>query len=195
MKSQPKIILASESPRRLQLLKNAGIEAEVLASPYQEHDQPGLKPIEIAKNHAFGKAKAVADILAENIVIGCDTVVDANGELLEKPRDRNHAKQMIERQQGQTIEVISGISIIDGDRSRVVISSETTQVTFHAMSEKEIEWYLNTEEWKDKSGGFAIQGNASRFIARVQGDSLSVVGLPVQKIYQTLKNWGYDLCI
>lgn len=194
MKSQPKIILASESPRRLQLLENADIQVEVLASPYEEHDQPGLKPIEIAKNHAFGKAKAVADILAEGIVIGCDTVVDVNGKLLEKPRDREHAKEMIELQQGQTIEVVSGISIIDSDRSRVVISSETTQVTFHPMTSKEIEWYLDTEEWQDKSGGFAIQGKASRFIAKVQGDSLSVVGLPVQKIYQALKNWGYDLC-
>ena len=62
------------------------------------------------------------------------------------------------------------------------------------MTSKEIEWYLDTEEWQDKSGGFAIQGKASRFIAKVQGDSLSVVGLPVQKIYQALKNWGYDLC-
>ena len=178
MKSQPKIILASESPRRLQLLENADIQVEVLASPYEEHDQP----------------KAVADILAEGIVIGCDTVVDVNGKLLEKPRDREHAKEMIGLQQGQTIEVVSGISIIDSDRSRVVISSETTQVTFHPMTSKEIEWYLDTEEWQDKSGGFAIQGKASRFIAKVQGDSLSVVGLPVQKIYQALKNWGYDLC-
>jgi len=191
MKSQQKIVLASESPRRAELLRNAGINPLVMPSPYEEQPIPGLKPEEVAKKHAFEKAKAIADVLEEGIVVAADTVVSIDGEIIEKPNDREHAKEIIQRQQGREFDVISGICIIDENRNRIVNTYETTKVKFYAMDEEEIEWYLDTEEWKDKSGAFAAQGFGSRFIESVNGDFLSVVGLPIHKIYKTLKNWGY----
>jgi len=193
MKSQLKIVLASQSPRRLELLTKARIQVEVIESPYIEEELPMLSPLELAKKHAFGKAKAVADIFEEGIIIGCDTVINLDGKTIGKPKDKEEATEILQLQQGRTIEVISGLSIIDAYKDRLIISHEVTKVKFHPMTPTEIEWYVNQKEWEGKSGAFAIQGIASRYIASVEGDFSSVIGIPVQKVYQTLRNWSYEI--
>lgn len=193
MKSQPKIILASTSPQRIQILKMAGFEFDVIPSDYIEVDEPFLSPLEQAKKHAFNKAKAVADVLKEGYIIGCDTVVCLDNKLIGKPKNRAHAKELIQAQQGRTFEVISGLTIFNASQERNMTIAETTKVTFKPMLESEIEWYLESEEFKDKSGGFSIQGLGSRFISRIEGDYQNVVGLPIYKVYEILKLLNYPI--
>jgi septum formation protein len=191
LKSQPKIILASTSPQRIKILKNAGFEFEVIPSNYHEPDEPFLSPEELAKSHAFHKAKIVADTLEEGIVIGCDTIVSHKGKAIQKPKDALQAKMFIQMQQGQVVQVISGLSIFNIDTNRNVNTTVTTDVYFSAMSETEIDWYIATKEWKDKSGGFSIQGIGSRYIYKIVGDYQNVVGLPLFKVYEILKSYKF----
>ena len=193
MKSQPKIILASTSPQRIQILKMAGFEFDVIPSDYIEVDEPFLSPLEQAKKHAFNKAKAVADVLKEGYIIGCDTVVCLDNKLIGKPKNRAHAKELIQAQQGRTFEVISGLTIFNASQERNMTIAETTKITFKPMLESEIKWYLESEEFKDKSGGFSIQGLGSRFISRIEGDYQNVVGLPIYKVYEILKLLNYPM--
>jgi septum formation protein len=192
MKSQTKIVLASTSKQRIDILKAAGFTFEVIPSDYPEVDEKFLSPLEQAKKHAFNKAKIVADILKAGFIIGCDTVVDLNGKLVQKPIDRAHAKQIISEQQGQTFKVVSGLCLFNAALERNITVAEETKLTFAPMTEAEIEWYLDSEEWKDKSGAFSIQGLGSRFITNIEGDYLNIVGLPLSRLYQLLKSFGYN---
>lgn len=192
MKSQLKIVLASTSPQRVSILKNAGFEFEVIPSNYPEIDDPLLSPQEQAKIHAFNKAKSVADRLDfAALVIGCDTVVCLNNKLIGKATDKAHAKKLIQAQQGQTFDVVSGLSIFNTQTSRNITTTVTSQLTFDPISEAEIDWYISTNEWKDKSGAFSVQGIGSRFISNIQGDFHNIVGLPIAKVHQILKQLGY----
>lgn len=191
MLSQPKIILASQSPQRREVLVNAGFQPELVNPPYIEEFDPNLSPDQLARKHASGKAQSIANNYQSGIIIGVDTLINLNGRIIEKPKDASHAKEIIQSQQGQTLEVVSGLSMIDASKKLNLITHEVTKVTFHKMTEAEIDYYIATNEWQDKSGAFAIQGIGSRFIKKVEGDFLSVVGLPMQQIYQVMKKWGY----
>lgn len=190
-KSQPKIILASSSPQRSAILKNAGFKFEVIPSTYDEPDTPFLSATELAKSHAFHKAKQVADSLPEGIVIGCDTLVSLNGKILQKPKNADEARKFISQQQGQTVQVISGLCLFNIDLQRNITTSILSKLKFAVMSETEIYWYVSTNEWKDKSGGFSVQGIGSRFIIEINGDYQNIVGLPLFKVYEILKTWNF----
>jgi septum formation protein len=188
MESQPKIILASQSPQRLNILRNAGYEPIVSASQYPEIDDPNLTPTEQALEHAIQKAKEVAKQFNEGIVIGCDTLIDLDGKVIGKAQSEAQAKHIIKSQQGREIKVISGLCLINTQNGQIQTHTETTIVTFATMTEAEIDWYINTNEWKDKSGAFSIQGLGSRFIAKIEGDYQNVVGLPLHQVYKMLNN-------
>lgn len=193
MQQSRKIILASESPRRREILATAGIEFEVAISPYDEPPL-ALPARDIAKTHAFKKAEALALELRpewqDAIFIGVDTiVVAANGEILYKPLDRDDAERMLKLQSNSTVTVLSGFAVIDKANDRDYVDVELTEVFVAEISAQEIAWYLDTGEWQGKSGGFAIQGLASRFFSGVHGDLLNVVGLPLNRLYQILKSW------
>ncbi len=190
MESQPKIILASQSIGRREVVTRAGMEMEIIHSNYEEINN-SKNPDDLARMHALGKAKDVADRLDEGIVIGVDTIVVVDGLMVFKPEDEQHAYEIIEHQQGKQAEVVSGLAMIDLYRDRTSITSVKTDVSFHAMANHEIEWYISTGEWQGKSGAFSVNGYGSRFIESVNGDYLSVIGIPIQKVYQILKNWGY----
>jgi septum formation protein len=188
-KSQPKIVLASTSPQRLAILTAAKFEFEVIKPEYEEIDELFLSPLEQAKKHAFGKAKSVADILQEGIIIGCDTVVSLNGKLIGKAKDMAHAKEIITSLQGNTAQVISGLCVFNADLQRNIATTVTSEVTLNPLTEGEIDWYISTGEWKDKSGAFSVQGIGSRYIKEIKGDYHNIVGLPVSKLYEILKTW------
>lgn len=192
-KSQPKIVLASTSPQRSAILTAAGFQFEIITSDYPEIDEPFLSPLEQAKKHAFNKAKLVADILKEGIIIGCDTVISHNNKLIGKASNATEAKQIIQSLQGTTTQVVSGLCLFNADLERNVITSVESQITMNSMSEAEIDWYIATNEWKDKSGAFSIQGIGSRFIKSINGDYQNIVGLPISKVYEILKTWGYSV--
>ncbi|PIQ79727.1 septum formation protein Maf [Candidatus Peregrinibacteria bacterium CG11_big_fil_rev_8_21_14_0_20_41_10] len=192
LKQHRPLLLASESPRRIEILRNAGINFKVKTSPYEE-PQLDLPPEEVAKMHALGKIIGLLPQAGidekDHIYIGVDTIVVAQGQLLNKPKDKADARRMLQLQQTGHAEVISGLAIIDPLTGNEIVTTEHTLVFMSQMSPAEIEWYLDTNEWEGKSGGFAIQGQASRFFEKVEGDILNVIGLPLNRLYQILKSW------
>ncbi|HIY64038.1 MAG TPA: septum formation inhibitor Maf [Candidatus Mediterraneibacter stercoripullorum] len=201
-----KIILASASPRRRELLAQIDVEFEVRVSD-KEEIYHSCKPEEIVKELALMKAENVAADLAEEtraagegngelrnvVVIGADTVVVLDGQILGKPKDEEDAADMLSRLQGRAHEVYTGTAILDYDeegRRSVVNQAVRTEVHVHAMEEAEIRRYIATGEPMDKAGAYGIQGRFAAFIDQIEGNYYNVVGLPVSSMYQELKKAG-----
>jgi septum formation protein len=183
-----RLILASNSPRRQELLKNAGFEFDVQPSGIEETRLPTESPEDFALRLARDKALDVASrSAAGSMVLGADTVVAINGEILEKPVDAADAARMLRTLSGRTHRVITGICLVRAPGSILAWTHETTSVTFRDLSEEEIEDYVRSSEPFDKAGGYAIQGLASKFVPRIEGCYFNVVGLPVPRVYEILK--------
>ena len=189
---QKKIILASQSPQRIQILKNAGFDFATMTSNYPEVFR-SIAPEELAKLHALGK---VIDVVSRSedtnnkVFVGCDTIVFCNGEILEKPEDVEDAARMLKLQSEVGIStVVSGLAVLDAQTGQEYVTEVITKVYLQKLTNLELDWYLSTKEWEGKSGGFAIQGLGSRFFTGVEGDILNVVGLPLNKLYQILLDW------
>lgn len=190
-----KIILASASPRRRELLTQIGITFEVRISQAEEkpaRSDAALVVEELASQKAEDVFAGIAggedgDVL----VIGADTVVDKDAGILGKPDSLAHAAEMLSSLSGSGHKVYTGVALIcrqDGRVERKVFHEET-KVTFYPMSEKEIAEYLSTADWKDKAGAYGIQGFCARYIRGIEGDYNNVVGLPVGRLYQEIKEW------
>lgn len=189
-----KIILGSGSPRRKELLSQIGVPFEVRVSEKEEIYTQTI-PKEIVKELALMKAENVAsEIPAKNtIVIGADTVVVYQDQILGKPKDEQDAFRMIQSLQGDVHQVYTGVAILDfdGDGEKTVISHAVeTRVSVNPMSEEEIWKYVQSKEPMDKAGAYGIQGKFSAFIEKIEGDYFNVVGLPVSYVYQMLKQLG-----
>src|SRR5580700_11944429 len=180
----PVLILASASPRRQELLRNAGIKFEVQAPRIAEDPQPGEIAQHCAERLALEKALAVARQRPLDVVLGADTVVIVDGQLLGKPSDASDAARMLHMLSGREHQVITGVCLVVGGQSTV--ASETTSVTMSEISEREITGYVASGEPMDKAGAYAIQGIASRWIPRIEGDYCNVVGLPVALVWRML---------
>ena len=187
-----KLILASASPRRAEILRSAGIAFGVLSSAVDETPIPGEAPQELVQRLAFAKAELVAArAVGPAIVIAADTVVVLEGEILGKPRTSEDARQMLEKLSGRTHTVLTGVTLIrlpDVERREFV---EATQVHFALMSNEEILKYLASGEAFDKAGAYAIQGMAGRFIPRIDGCYFNVVGLPLARLCEELAELGW----
>lgn len=190
-----RIILASKSPRRKEILQNLGIEFEIITADADESSDitdPDLLVTTLAQR----KGRAVLETLSSNkedcVVIACDTLVYANGEFLGKPRDRDDAYRMLKMLSGAEHFVVSGIYVFAGGKEAV--AAARTTVVFDTMSERDIEWYIDSGEPFDKAGAYAIQGKASAYIHGIKGDYFNVVGLPVNLLCCTLKEqFGIDI--
>ncbi len=182
------LVLASASPRRQELLRNAGITFEVQPAHIPEDPLPGEDAKECAERLAREKALAVASQRPQERVLGADTVVVVDGELLGKPSDAADAARMLRRLSGRGHQVITGVCLAVGGQWSV--ASETTSVTMSEISEKEIADYVAGGEPMDKAGAYAIQGIASRWIPRIEGDYSNVVGLPVALVLRMLRQAG-----
>lgn len=188
------IILASQSPRRRELMELIGFPFSVRVSETEElitrHD-----PAAVTEELSWQKAQAVAaelDDVQEIIVIGADTVVSVEGQILGKPASKDEARSMIRMLQGRDHMVYTGVTIlgrsaVHGDRCETF--SEGTRVTVAPMDDSEIESYISTEEPYDKAGAYGIQGTFARFIQGISGDYYNVMGLPVHRLYKQLKTW------
>lgn len=177
-------ILASASPRRKELLALLLPQFIVETAPVDETDHPPLPPRELVALLAARKARAVADRFPADRVIGSDTVVAVDGQILGKPQSPEEAVGMLRTLSGRTHTVYTAVCVCSPEGERQAVSS--TQVTFAPMSEEEIDWYVATGEPMDKAGAYGIQGYGARFIREIQGDFYTVMGLPVQKLYQLL---------
>ncbi len=181
------LILASASPRRAELLKAAGIDFIVKVSDIDESLIVGESPRDYVLRLSREKARAVAG--KGDLVLGADTtvVIDSahGGEIAGKPVDAQDARRMLKLLSGRRHEVLTGVSLVLDDR--IISEVEVTQVEFALMTDVEIDWYISTGEPMDKAGAYGIQGYASRFIERIDGNYSNVVGLPVQLVYAMLK--------
>lgn len=188
-----KLILASKSPRRVDILRKAGFAFEVRATDIDESPRGR----ESARTHvlrlAREKARAVAEQLGENsraVVIGADTVVVIGGKILGKPSDVREARAMLRLLNGKTHQVLTGVSIVSMHDKRELNRVESTRVHFLKLSRKEIEDYIHTGEPFDKAGGYGIQGIAGRFIDRIDGCYFNVMGLPISLVWTMLRQLG-----
>lgn len=187
-----RIILGSASPRRRELLAQIGVEFEVLVSDGEEH-YTSTEPSEIVQELALAKAENVAvgaDDLKNVLLIGADTIVALDGEILGKPKSEEDAFRMLKSLQGRGHQVYTGIALLlydeVGEKS-IIRHAERTEVFVHAMEDEEICRYIATGEPLDKAGSYGIQGKFAAYIDRIEGDYYNVVGLPVAYLYQRLK--------
>jgi septum formation protein len=178
-------VLASASPRRQELLKNAGIDFVVRASDIPEVPRAGESPQAFAQRMAAEKAKAVGATTPGSVILAADTVVAVDAEILGKPENAADAARMLRLLSERTHYVITAVCVLGEDFQDV--RSETTAVHFTAMSDAEIEDYVASGEPMDKAGAYAIQGRASRWVSRIEGDYHNVVGLPVDLVWRMLR--------
>ncbi|MGO9126688.1 MAG: Maf family protein [Terriglobales bacterium] len=180
------LVLASASPRRQELLRNAGIEFVAHPANLPEVPHDGELPRRFAERMAKEKALAVLALRPNDLVLGADTVVVVDSEILGKPRDAADAARMLRLLSGRRHEVVTGVCIA-GFKLNENTNSETTLVTMSVLSDDDIRSYIATGEPMDKAGAYAIQGMASRWISRIEGDYFNVVGLPVALVWKMLK--------
>jgi nucleoside triphosphate pyrophosphatase len=186
-----RLILASNSPRRRELLRNAGFRFDVRPSGIEETRLPGESPEDFARRMARDKALDVAQMSNRgSLVLGADTVVAINGEILEKPVDAADAARMLRTLSGRTHRVITGICLARAPETVLAWTHETTSVTFRNLTDDEINHYVASGEPFDKAGGYAIQGLASRFVTRIEGCYFNVVGLPIPLVYEIVESIG-----
>jgi nucleoside triphosphate pyrophosphatase len=188
----PRLILASASPRRAELLRNAGIAFEVEPADIHEAPLPGEAALQYAQRLARDKAGTILARCPDALVLGADTVVVVDDHLLEKPANAGDAVRMLRLLSGRTHQVITGVCLAASGLERT--EAEVTQVSFTTMSEVEIAGYVATGEPMDKAGAYGIQGMASRWVERIDGDYFNVVGLPVARVYRMLKEIGGTGC-
>jgi septum formation protein len=185
------LVLASASPRRQELLRNAGITFTVQPADVDETPLPGEPPRECAERLAREKALAVWRMRPHDLVLGADTIVVVEETILGKPADADDAARMLRLLSGRVHRVITGVCLVEAAAQRsneqLRTASETTLVTMSEISDDEIRAYVATGEPMDKAGAYAIQGMASRWIPRIEGDYSNVVGLPEALVYRMLR--------
>jgi septum formation protein len=189
-----KIILASSSPRRAEVLRDAGIVFDVRSTDVDEARRPGEAALKLVARLAEAKARAASLAVhgeEDCIIIGADTVVELDGEIFGKPRDAAHAAEMLGALSGRTHQVRSGIFLLRPADGATRSAVESTSVTFAPLDRSEIETYVATGEPLDKAGAYAIQGRAGRYITRIEGCYFNVVGLPLARLNLLLVELGW----
>ncbi|MCR1822302.1 Maf family protein [Terrisporobacter muris] len=183
------IILASKSPRRREILGNTKVRFSVKESQIDEIIKANESPKETVMRLAYEKALDVASSNNDSLVIGADTIVVINEQILGKPRNEEEAYNMIKLLSGKTHYVITGFALINLSLNKKVIDCEVSQVTFKELSEECIKDYINTKESLDKAGAYGIQGYGGLLVKNIQGDYFNIVGLPISKISDCLKDY------
>ena len=186
------LILASASPRRVDLLAQIGIKpAHIVPADIDETPEPRERPRILAERLALAKASVVAEAHPDAYVLAADTVVALGHRVLGKPEDAEQAKHFLSRLSGRRHRVIGGFCVI-APAGRTIVRSVMTQVVFRRLTNDEISTYIESGEWQGKAGGYAIQGQAAAFVPRINGSYSNVVGLPLSEVAGVLKGLGYD---
>ena len=184
----PKIVLASASPRRANLLKQIGLEFQICPSRVDESAITDTSPDTAVQELALTKAKAVARNHMNGLVIGADTVVVINRRVIGKPEHAAHAVDILTQLSGVCHEVMTGVALVDLERRREVVWQEKTVVQFRKLHRREILTYVNSGEAVDKAGAYGVQGRAAAFVERIEGCYFNVVGLPLASLVERLWN-------
>ena len=183
-----KVILASASPRRKEILQNTKLNFDIQKSDIEEVILENESPEDMVVRLAYEKAFDVAKRNTDRLVIGADTIVALDNEVLGKPKDQNEAYQMIKRLSNKTHKVITGISLINLKENKIIKDYVVSFVTFKDLSEDSIKDYINTNESLDKAGAYGIQGYGVLLVKNIQGDYFNIVGLPISRLSDLLKN-------
>jgi septum formation protein len=190
-----KLILASSSPRRAEILRQAGIAFEIFTAPVDESRGPDESPTAYVRRLAETKARAVAEggaaAQAPAWIVGADTVVLIDGLVLGKPASAAEARRMLESLSGRTHEVLTGVAVLRLPEGAAQVEQEITRVTLAPLSKEEIEDYIATGEPFGKAGAYAIQERAGRFVTHIEGCYFNIVGLPLGRLYRMLNKLGW----
>jgi len=188
-----RIILASASPQRKTLLEGIGLEFEVIPSGVEEDDHPENDPARRAADLARLKARDIAGRHPGEVVIGCDTLVVApDGTLLEKPVSKADARRMLGLQSGAVSVVHSAVCVVDA-AGKLHEGVNSSRVTFKKLTTKDLDWWIGTGQWRNRSGSFQIDGLGQLLISHIEGDYTGIVGLPIFLLGRLLKEAGYPL--
>jgi septum formation protein len=193
---QPELVLASRSPRRRELLSRLGIAFSVRPGEVDEDKVTGAEPAELVERLALSKALDVAASRERALVIGADTIVVLDGEVLGKPADSEEAVTMLERLQGRKHQVFSGVAVVDVDGGSPVqkaVGHRVTEVMMRPITREEIDWYVGTGEPLDKAGAYGIQDLGVLLVDQIEGCYTNVVGMSLPLLLQLTKQLGYDL--
>ena len=184
------LILASQSPRRKYLLEQAGLTFRVMPSRIDESKRPLSAPGDYVQSLAIAKAEDVARLHPDSWVLGADTIVAVDARMLGKPKSAQEARIMLRRLSGKTHQVFTGFCLCRQRTARRVADTVRTEVTFKALTDQELDWYISTGEPFDKAGAYAIQGLGTFLVRRINGSYTNVVGLPVCEVVEILIREG-----
>lgn len=179
-----RLYLASQSPRRAELLSQVGIEYTVVSSSYEEANHGFDNPIEMVKAQALGKARCAEGVSEGGFVLGADTIVILDGMTLGKPLDEAEARQMLTKLSGRVHSVVTGVALLIKDKE--IVFHNETKVYFKTLAPFEIDSYIASGEPMDKAGAYGIQGKGALWVEKIEGSYTNVVGLPVEHVYDEL---------
>lgn len=186
------MILASKSPRRKEILGNVGFKLKIFSADVDEISNK-TDNIEKIMDIAYKKTVAVANNYEEHFVVGADTIVELDGEIIGKPRDEEDAKSILQRLSGKSHRVITGYCLINKEKNILIKDYGVTTVFFKKLDKSMIEWYIESKQPMDKAGAYGIQDKGSVFIEKIDGDFFTVMGFPIAKFIETLKKIGIEL--
>lgn len=189
-----RLILASKSPRRKRILEGAGVSFRIVPADIDESTFDNEGPRDLVKRLSYEKAKAVKDLLGENIhslVLGADTIVVLGTEIMGKPTNAAHAEEMLLKLTGNQHKVMTGVSILNCNSDKMYYRIVTSEVSMQKISLRELQLYSRSEEVRDKAGAYAIQGRGGAFVKKVIGSESNVIGLPLDETLSLLREAGY----
>lgn len=190
------LILASGSPRRRELLAHAGVPFEIHPADIPEIEQPGEPPIAFARRLACAKASVVAQRIGASpprLVLGADTIVVVDGDILGKPRNAEHAMELLERLTGRCHVVVTAVAVVSSDTLRARDIAVESRVEMRSVERGELAAYVATGEPLDKAGGYAVQGGARSFVTEIDGSESNVIGLPMEESLALLAEAGFEI--
>ena len=187
-----KLILASNSRTRKEILNKVGLKYEVVPSNIEEHSDK-TNPKESVMDLSKQKAQAVAKIVKEGVILSADSIIYIDSKKLEKPKTKEQAKEMLQNLSGKTNYAVTGVTIIDLYQNKEITFNEVTEVYFDKLTEEEIDWYIDNEEYIFERCGYSIAGKSAIYIPKINGDYYNILGMPISKVYKELKALGYKL--
>lgn len=186
------MILASKSPRRKEILESVGFNLKIISVDIDECSDE-IDICDKIKDIAYKKVKAVADRYSDEYVVGADTIVELDGEIIGKPKDEREAYEILKRLSGRTHNVITAYSFINRKKNLEIKDCSVTKVYFKELSDEMIEWYIGTKEPMDKAGAYGIQEKGAIFVEKIEGDFFTVMGFPIERFMERLLNLGVKL--
>jgi len=191
------IILASNSPRRKDILTELHIPFTVIPSPYEEIKPEAMKAADIPEFFARRKVESLAELLdtdrTEGWILGADTAIVFHDQCIGKPRDKEEARQFLTEFSGNTHQVVTGLALLCRSTDRMITTTVSSDVTVKPLSGAEIQWYLDTGEWQGVAGAYRIQESFFRFVSAIQGSYSGIIGLPISELYDILKQLQYPV--